>query len=66
MLGPFPRFGVQAQLYLTQSVNQTLLASQSPRKVVNLLSTISNENIKMTVLWRSGLLKIIELIHSER
>ena len=41
------------QVYLTKCIYQLVLESQHPHKIVNLLFTITNSNIKLTVLWGS-------------
>ena len=39
--------------YLTESIYQLVLESQLPHKIVDLLCTETNQNIKLTVLWGS-------------
>ena len=39
------------QVYLTQCIDQMVSESQLPHKIVNLLFTIINQNIKLTILW---------------
>ena len=46
--------------YLTQCVYLLVLESQLPHKIVNLLSTITDQYIKLTVLWRVEFLKLID------
>ena len=38
---------------LTECIYSLVLESQRPHKIVNLLFTITNEDIKLTVLWGS-------------
>ena len=47
----FARKRMQVPTYLTESLYQLVLESQLPHKIVNLLLTITNQNIKSTVLW---------------
>ena len=37
--------------YLTECVNQSVSESELPYKIVNFLFTITDSNIKLTVLW---------------
>jgi len=39
--------------YLTECIYSLVLESQLTHKIVNLLFTITNSNIKLTVLWGS-------------
>ena len=44
----------EKQLDLTECINQMVLESQLPHKIVNLLFIITNKNSKLTVLWGSS------------
>ena len=52
--------------HLTEFINEMIIDSQLPHKIVNLLFIITYWNNKLTVLWGSWLSKTIELIHSVR
>ena len=41
------------KLYLTECIYWLALESQPPHKIVNLLFTITGENVKLTILWGS-------------
>ena len=39
--------------HLTECINQTILENELPHKIVNLLFTVTDQNIKLTILWGS-------------
>ena len=45
-------------LYLTDCIYELVLESQLPHRIVNLLFTITNQNIQLTILWGSWLSRI--------
>ena len=56
--------GIEARVsYLTTCTYQLDLESQLPHKIVNLIFTIINQNMKLTVLWETALSKTNQEIH---
>jgi len=47
------RFGTWVHPYFIKSVYWLVLERHPPNKIVDLLSTITNLNIELTVLWES-------------
>ena len=43
----------ERMMYDMACINQMLLESQLPHKIVNFLFTVTNENSKLTILWGS-------------
>ena len=44
---------VSMQAYLTECIYELVLESQLPREIVNLLSIITNYDIKLSISWGS-------------
>ena len=45
--------GLRDQSHLTECIHQLVLESRLPHKIVYLLFTITNQNIKLTISWES-------------